>query len=554
MSPPRLSEPKPGVGVGLRAPHYRQFLEQRPRAAWLEVHTENYLDQAGWDSHVLEQLRRDYPISLHGVGLGLGSARGFSEHHLDSVRSLVQRIEPVLVSEHLCWGAVGDRHLNDLLPLTLDHAALDMLSARVNRVQDTLKRQLLLENVSTYVRFQRDAMSEAEFMAALAARTGCGLLLDINNLYVNQCNHGEDALAAIAAITPGTVGEMHLAGHLVTPQAVIDHHGAAVADPVWRLYEAALERFGAVPTLIEWDTDIPTVEVLLEEAAKAEVLHRRHAARAAQPLRVAAPVAAEAGVSGLAEAQQQFAGALLDPGQAAQVLSQFKGGDNEHRFALYRGNLSATWDKTLSAAYPVVRMLVGEEFFSALSKAYGLAHPSTSGDLNRFGADFDTFLRHFPHVAEYPYLPDMAALEWALHRAHYAPAARGITAQRLGALSPEHMETARMTLHPACRLVSSEWATIPLWQAHQPDSGIGFPEHMAAPSHGVVARPGWKTRVVALSGAGHAALRALGEGRDFGAALDAAFDIDEAFDVAGNLQLWLAHALIVKIDGMAETG
>ena len=377
---------------------------------------------------------------------------------------------------------------------------------------------------------------------------------DINNLYVNQCNHGEDALAAIAAIAPGTVGEMHLAGHLVTPQAVIDHHGAAVAAPVWRLYEAALERFGAVPTLIEWDTDIPTVEVLLEEAAKAEVLHRRHAARPAQLLRVAAPVAEEAGVPGLADTQQQFAGALLDPGQAARVLSQFKGGDNEHRFALYRGNLSATWDKTLSSAYPVVRMLVGEEFFSALGKAYGRAHPSTSGDLNRFGAGFDTFLRHFPHVAEYPYLPDMAALEWALHRAHYAPAAQGITAQRLAALSPEHMETARMTLHPACRLVSSQWATIPLWQAHQPDSGIGFPEHMAAPSHGVVARPGWKTQVVALSGAGHAALRALGEGRDFGAALDAAFDIDEAFDVAGNLQLWLAHALIVEIDGMAETG
>ncbi|USX13123.1 DUF692 family protein [Oxalobacteraceae bacterium OTU3CAMAD1] len=554
MSSLRLSEPKPGVGVGLRAPHYRQFLEQRPRAAWLEVHTENYLDQAGWDSHVLEQLRRDYPISLHGVGLGLGSARGFSERHLDSVRSLVQRIDPVLVSEHLCWGAVGDRYLNDLLPLTLDLAALDMLSARVSRVQDTLKRQLLLENVSTYVRFHRDAMSEAEFMAALAARTGCGLLLDINNLYVNQCNHGEDALAAIAAIAPGTVGEMHLAGHLVTPGAVIDHHGATVAAPVWRLYEAALERFGAVPTLIEWDTDIPPVEVLLEEAAKAEALHRRYAAPPAEPPRLAAMLAEEADAPKLAADQQLFAGALLDPGQTEPLLSQFKGSDNEHRFGLYRGNLSATWDKTLSAAYPVVRMLMGEEFFSGLGKAYGRAHPSTSGDLNRFGADFDTFLRHFPHVADYPYLPDMATLEWALHRAHYAPAADGVTAQRLAALSPEQMETARMTLHPACRLLSSEWATIPLWQAHQPGSGTGFPEHMAAPSYGVVARPAWKTQVVPLSGAGHAALRVLGEGRDFGAALDAAFDIDEAFDVAGNLQLWLAHALIVKIDGVGETG
>jgi uncharacterized protein (UPF0276 family) len=268
MSLPRYRTPL-GVGVGLRAPHYRQFVEQRPRAAWLEVHTENYLDQAGWDWHVLQQLRRDYPISLHGVGLGLGSARGFSEHHLERVRGLVQRVEPALVSEHLCWGAIGDRQLNDLLPLTLDHAALDLLSARVSRVQDTLKRQLLLENVSTYVRFHQDAMSEAEFMAALAARTGCGLLLDINNLYVNQCNHGEDALAAIAAIAPCMVGEMHLAGHLVTPQAVIDHHGDTVADPVWRLYEAALARFGQVPSLIEWDTDVPELSVLLGEAGKA---------------------------------------------------------------------------------------------------------------------------------------------------------------------------------------------------------------------------------------------------------------------------------------------
>jgi uncharacterized protein (UPF0276 family) len=558
MALPRESQGALGVGVGLRAPHYRRFLEQRPRAGWLEVHTENYLDQAGWDWHVLQQLRRDYPISLHGVGLGLGSARGFSERHLEQVRSLVRRAEPVLVSEHLSWGAVGDRHLNDLLPLTLDHAALDMLSARVGRVQDALQRQLLLENVSTYVRFHADAMSEAEFMAALAARTGCGLLLDINNLYVNQCNHGEDALAAIAAIAPGMVGEMHLAGHLVTPQAVIDHHGAAVADPVWRLYEAALERFGAVPTLIEWDTDIPEVDVLLEEAAKAEALHRRYAAPPARvkvtarvpPVTLRAPSPADEDAPALAASQQLFVAALFDSNQTAQAVAQFKG-RQEHRFALYRGNLGATWDKTLSAAYPVVRMLVGEEFFSGLSKAYGRAHPSESGDLNHFGARFDDFLRHFPHVADYPYLPDMAALEWALHRAHYAPAAEGVSAQMLAALSPAQMETVRLTLHPACRLLSSAWATIPLWQAHQADSGVGFPDDMAVPSHGVIARPDWKPRVIPLSKAGHAALQVLGEGGDFGAALDAAFDIDDAFDVAGALQLWLAHALITGIDSAA---
>ena len=224
-----------GAGVGLRAAHYRDFLARRPKVGWLEVHTENYLQPSGWDSHVLQTLRQDYPLSLHGVGLGLGSARGFSEAHLQRVRAVVERTEPALVSEHLCWGAVAQRQLNDLLPLALNGAALDVLCARVGRVQEVLKRPILLENVSTYLRFADDAMSEAQFLAELARRSGCGLLLDINNLYVNQCNHGEDALLALHSIAPGSVGELHLGGHLLTPHAVIDHHGAAVADPVWEL-------------------------------------------------------------------------------------------------------------------------------------------------------------------------------------------------------------------------------------------------------------------------------------------------------------------------------
>lgn len=258
-----------GVGIGLRTPHYRDFLERRPPAGWLEVHTENYLDPGSWDAHVLTGLRRDYPVSLHGVGLGIGSARGFSERHLQRVADVVERIEPVLVSEHLCWGAVDDRHLNDLLPMPLSVDALQLVCERVERIQEKLGRSILLENVSTYLRYADDVMSEAEFLANVAARTGCGILLDINNLYVNQCNHGEDALAALQAIPADAVREMHLAGHLVTPAAVVDHHGSRVSAEVWALYEAALQRFGAAPTLIEWDTDIPVLDVLLDEAATA---------------------------------------------------------------------------------------------------------------------------------------------------------------------------------------------------------------------------------------------------------------------------------------------
>lgn len=536
-----------GVGVGLRAPHYRQFLDQRPRAGWLEVHSENYLDAGGWDWHVLEQLRRDYPVSLHGVGLGLGSARGFSDEHLARVRALVKRVEPVLVSEHLCWGAVADRQLNDLLPMVLDRAALALMCARVDQLQEVLGRQVLLENVSTYVRFHADAMSETEFLAALAARTGCGLLLDINNLYVNQCNHGEDALAAMLAIPPGVVGEMHLAGHLVTPQAVIDHHGDRVAEPVWHLYEAALQRFGAVPTLIEWDTDLPALDVLLAEADRAAALHARAAAGASPTVRaapgMAAATVAEAADGVLADAQQLFASALLDDGLTA--LTQFKSADSEHRFALYRGNQSATWHKTLAAAYPVALALVGDEFFGGLARAYGRAQPADNPDLNHFGARFATFLRDFPHAAQLPYLPDLAALEWALHRAHYAPQADGLSAAQLAAIAPDQIEETTFRLHPAVQLLASEWAVVPLWLAHQPGSGVAFPEEMAVPSQALAARPQWQPVLLPLDAAAHAALQVLAQGGTFGAALDAAFELDEAFDVAAALQQWLAQAVLV---------
>ncbi len=536
-----------GVGVGLRAPHYRQFLDERPKLGWLEVHTENYLERSGWDWHVLHTLRADYPISLHGVGLGLGSARGFSDAHLTRVQALVAELDPVLVSEHLCWGAVSDRNLNDLLPMCLDQAALDLLCERVERVQDRLGRRLLLENVSSYVRFRDDAMSETAFMAALAQRTGCALLLDVNNLYVNQCNHGEDALAAMMAIAPGSVGEIHLAGHLVTAQAVIDHHGATVAEPVWRLYQAALARFGALPTLIEWDTDVPALSVLLGEADKARLLWATSAVGAAAPpsLSVGSQRVSD---GALAASQQIFSDALFDAERTASALAQFRGSDNGDRFALYRGNLSANWEKALSNAYPVLRQLVGAEFFGGLTRAYGMGHPSDDADLNRFGARFADFLDNFPHVAQLPYLPDMARLEWEMHRAHYAGDATGLGAADFTAFTPEQFEQLRLTLHPACCLIESYWAVVPLWLAHQSEGEPVLPEPLTVASYGLIARPHWRTELRALSQSAHAALSALAGGSTMGTALDCAFELDEMFDVGAQLALWVETGIVVALD------
>ena len=266
----RHSATPQGTGIGLRAPHYRDFLQDSPQAAWLEVHSENYFGDGGYDLHVLDAVRERYPLSLHGVGLSLGSADGLREAHLHKLKKLVDRIDPALVSEHLCWGAHGGQHFNDLLPLPYTEEALQLMCARVDQVQNLLKRRILVENISTYLAYRVPQHSEFEFLAELTRRSGCGILLDINNIYVNARNHGFDAAAALALVPVEAVKEMHLAGHSQGEDCLIDDHGSQVCEAVWQLYEAACARFGAVPTLIEWDTDIPSLQVLLREAQRAD--------------------------------------------------------------------------------------------------------------------------------------------------------------------------------------------------------------------------------------------------------------------------------------------
>jgi len=265
----RRADPIPArAGIGLRHHHYRAVIESRPPVGWLEVHSENYFGAGGYDRHVLREVRARYPVSLHGVGLALGSAEDDDGSHLAKLCDLVREIDPVFVSEHLCWGRALGRHYNDLLPLPYTEEALELMTARVGRTQDALQRQILIENISSYVTFRASAIPEGEFIAELARRSGCGVLLDVNNLYVNQLNHGTDALTVMNAIPREIVHEIHLAGYSRGPDCVIDTHGDRVSAAVWRLYDAALERFGPVSTLVEWDTDIPALEVLLGEARR----------------------------------------------------------------------------------------------------------------------------------------------------------------------------------------------------------------------------------------------------------------------------------------------
>ena len=264
------------AGIGLRFQHHQTVLERRPKIAWLEVHPENYFG-GGTPLRSLEAVRRDYPLSFHGVGLSLGSAEGLDRRHLDRLRDLIVRFEPGLVSEHLSWSVVGGRYLADLLPLPMTDEALNVVCRNIDEAQAHLGHRILAENPSSYLRYRHSTIPEWEFLAAVSARTGCGVLCDVNNVYVSACNHGWHPTAYLFGLDPASIGEIHLAGHSVRQLEAgvtvrIDDHGSRVCAEVWALCAEALAWFGPVPTLIEWDNNVPPLDTLLDEAAKAASL------------------------------------------------------------------------------------------------------------------------------------------------------------------------------------------------------------------------------------------------------------------------------------------
>jgi uncharacterized protein (UPF0276 family) len=267
-----ISVPYLGHGVGLRPQHYPAILDDGLRAEWFEAISENYMLRGGRPLHALERVRAERPIVLHGVSLSLGGTDPLNSTYLRELRALADRFQPAWVSDHLCWGSHGKHYAHDLLPLPYTEEALDHLVARVGAVQDALGRQLVVENVSSYVEFTHSTMTEWEFLAALAERADCGLLFDVNNVFVSATNHGFDAERYVAGIPVGRVAQIHLAGHTDNGTHLLDTHDHPVRAEVWNLYRSAVRRFGRVSTLVEWDDRIPPFAELLEEAERARTV------------------------------------------------------------------------------------------------------------------------------------------------------------------------------------------------------------------------------------------------------------------------------------------
>ncbi len=272
MNPAPLGLPRLGFGLGLRAPHLAQVLRERPPVDWFEVISENYIGTQGWRHHALLQIAQHYPLVLHGVSLSIGSTDPLSTNYLAQLKHLAHETNAAWISDHLCWTGVAGQTTHDLLPLPLNEETLAHVVQRIRVVQEVLQRPLVIENPSSYARFTADTLPEWTFLAEMANQADCGLLLDVNNVYVSSVNHGFDAVTYLNALPAHRVVQMHLAGHQHCGTHIVDTHDAPVSDPVWQLYRHAVQRFGAVSTLLEWDDKIPTFAQLQAELGKARTL------------------------------------------------------------------------------------------------------------------------------------------------------------------------------------------------------------------------------------------------------------------------------------------
>lgn len=537
----------PRAGVGLKAPHYRMILERRPAIGFFEVHAENYMGAGGPPHRYLTAIREHYPLSLHGVGLSIGAVRPLDRRHLSRLRKLLDRYQPALFSEHLAWSSHGSVFLDDLLPLPYTTETLRRVVSHIDQTQETLGRQLLLENPSTYIGFAESSYAEWDFIAEIVRRCGCALLLDVNNLYISCTNQRWDPERYLAHYPLAHVREIHLAGHQFRRDdrgrpLLIDTHDRPTAGRVWRLYAQVIARVGPIPTLIEWDAHVPAWPVLASEARRADavllgantrypvapvglapalaathrgtVRSRRSAANPARGTKEAPP---------LRQRQQQFARALLDRTQPPpQGLQDPEGQACPRRFDVYRNNVAASLIEALEASFPAVCRLVGSRFFRAMAGAYAANEPPRSPLLWEYGAEFPRFIAGFAPAASLPYLSDVAHIERAWLEAYHAPDSAILDPQELAQIPTERVGEIHFALHPSVRWVSSSYPALTIWRVNAARAAPASIAVAAAAEEALLVRAAAEVQVRALPPGGSTFLQSLARGRSLADATVAA--------------------------------
>ncbi len=480
-----------GCGVGLRNVHYGTITTEWPKMDWFEAITENFMDSGGRPVHILGKVREKYPLALHGVSLSIGSVDPLNRQYLERLKLLAKRMEPSIISDHLCWCGVDGEELHDLLPLPFTEESLAHIAERVSEVQEFLNRKILLENVSSYVTYKHSVIPEWEFLSEVARRSGCGILLDINNIYVNSANHQFDSIEYINSIPRESVGQFHLAGHTDMGSYLFDTHSAPVIRPVWELYQHALRRFGPVSTLIEWDEQIPEYKELSDEAERARTIYnqmtggRESFAPADINPKKEPQLARKHEALPLVQIERLMKSHIhpiekIPPDSSLQDSLNPQGGEEGiKRLSVYATGYTARTHDGLSETYETIQNILGPDEFDHLTRAYMNRFPSHDYNLSLIGQHLPEFLKAHSLVQKFPFLPDLARLEWFVSQTFHAFDQAAFNPKTLSELPMEDWESATFTFQPSVKLMKSSWPVWDLWKSKKnltPSSNFHLPK------------------------------------------------------------------------------
>ncbi len=455
-----------GFGVGYRSEHYRWILENSPKIDWFEIISENFLAWEGRPRWFLEQLRSQYPVVMHGVSLSIGSDQPLNQEYLVQLKSLADAIEPSLISDHLCWTRFAHHNTHDLLPVPYTQESLDKISAKVSQVQEFMGRQFLLENASAYVANHSDEMTEAEFLRELVQKTGCGLLLDLNNLFVNSCNLGIDPISYLELLPLESVQQFHIAGHKQENGIRVDTHDEPVVDEVWALYRLAKNRWPKVPTLLEWDANIPSFSRLMEEVNKAKRLSNTHftqeellagfAQCRTQVAKNSSSKKMKASSTSLSSYQEKFYNLVTNPegisedNQYLNILDTTRPVSAKLGAGVYQNAYFVRLKEALLDTYPTLAYVCEDDGFHLIAAHYFQKFPPQKESISYAGEHLERFLKSNP-VLNYDFgvsldmLADLASLEWSLFEVSQNPLAKKISIDKLLSLTEEQWNQVRFS-------------------------------------------------------------------------------------------------------------
>ena len=548
--PPRTSA---GFGLGLRTQHYADFLAAPQPLDWLEIITDNFLVDGGKPLAILDRIRRDYPMAMHGVAMSIGAAGGIDTAYLAKVKALADRVEPMWVSDHLCWIGPGPEQLHDLYPLPYTDEAARHVIEQIRRAQDILQRRLVLENVSSYVAFSHNASSEWQFLSHIANAADCQLLVDVNNIYVSSVNHGFDPQDYLNGLPPERVQQMHLAGHADHGDYIVDTHDHAVAPAVWTLYEAACQRFGAVAAMIERDDDIPPLATLLDELAVArniaqQVARADSAANVPRVADYAAPLTwkIDTAAPALQTVQAQWSDYILDRGNEAEGAALR--GTSPQRLGIYHHAYRARLAEVLADSFAKTALYMGTDTFDEQAQAFAVQMPPRTRSLGRYGDAFPDYLAQcYP---DNPELHELAQLDWDLRTRFDGADAPALDAAAVQAADPAHQHhwlTWAQPLHPSLLLRGITSNVVQIWRAIDDDAEVPEVQLLDAPKTLAIWRKDLQPHFQTLDADEAAFVRHLQAGSSIESTADTLAGtalLPDPSKLAGWLQAWLRDGLL----------